>query len=169
MYMIMELSRIERIVDKYFEGETTIEEERELQNYFSSTEVAPHLLQYVSIFKHFEEARKEHSNLETPIFKNPKTQKRIGKNNFYWVSIAASIVVVLGIGLFYMFGTESSIKNNELGTYDDPKQAFEATQKALNLLSNNVNVGIESVQYIDEYQKTKNRIFRTVPNPTSEF
>jgi hypothetical protein len=48
----------------------------------------------------------------------------------------------------------------ELGTYDDPEVAFRETQKALNLVSENVNVGIKSVEYVNEYQESKNLIFK---------
>jgi hypothetical protein len=44
----MELNKIERLVEKYFDGETSVEEE-ELRKYFASTDVASHLMQYKSI------------------------------------------------------------------------------------------------------------------------
>jgi hypothetical protein len=36
----MELNKIERLVEKYFDGETSVEEEKELRKYFASTDVA---------------------------------------------------------------------------------------------------------------------------------
>ncbi len=42
----MELDKIENILEKYFQGETTIAEENELKEYFSSPNVAQHLEQY---------------------------------------------------------------------------------------------------------------------------
>ena len=47
----------------------------------------------------------------------------------------------------------------DLGTFKTPEIAFLETQKALQMLSSNVNVGINSVAYIDEFQNTKNKIF----------
>ena len=41
----MGLDRIEKLVEKYFEGESSIAEEKELKVYFSSTDVAQHLKQ----------------------------------------------------------------------------------------------------------------------------
>ena len=46
----MEQSKIEFILEKYFEGETNIAEENELRTYFSSTDVAQHLQQYQPLF-----------------------------------------------------------------------------------------------------------------------
>lgn len=76
-----------------------------------------------------------------------------------WLSIAASVVILLGIGTFTYMNYNNST-SQELGTYNDPEEAFRQTQKALALLSNQVNVGVESVQYIDKYNDTKDRIFK---------
>jgi hypothetical protein len=45
----MELNKIERLVEKILDGETSVEEEKELRKYFASTDVASHLMQYKSI------------------------------------------------------------------------------------------------------------------------
>jgi hypothetical protein len=75
------------------------------------------------------------------------------------LSIAASVIVLLGISTFtYLHQPE---KANDLGTYESPEEAFEATQKALSMLSKNVNVGIESVTYINEFQNSKKSVFKT--------
>ncbi|GAA6764308.1 hypothetical protein AAFH68_02370 [Flavobacterium sp. CGRL1] len=154
MHTVMELDKIENILEKYFQGETTIAEENQLKEYFSSSDVAQHLEQYKPIFGYFSQVKQQKSTQEIPL----KTKKR----NVAWLSIAASIVVLLGIGTYYFTGekTTSVTAQSELGTYDDPEEALKATQKALSLLSSNVNVGIESVQYINEYEQSKNRIFK---------
>lgn len=151
----MELDKIENILEKYFQGETTIAEENQLKEYFSSSDVAQHLEQYKPIFGYFSQVKQQKSTQEIPL----KTKRR----NVAWLSIAASIVVLLGIGTYLFMSQENTapvVAQSELGTYDDPEEALKATQKALSLLSSNVNVGIESVQYINEYEQSKNRIFK---------
>lgn len=146
----MESNKIEQLLELYLEGETTSAEEKELQYYFSSSNVAPHLEQYKPLFNYFSQAKKQEYLKEFPKqHKNPKLR---------WISIAASVVLVLGVGS-YLFLNESH-QNKDLGTYDDPEIAFRETQKALALLSNHVNTGIESVHYIEEYQNSKNLIFK---------
>jgi len=147
----MELNKIEKLLEKYFEGETTISEEMELKNYFLSNEVVQHLKQYQSLFEYL-------THEKDAIFV-PKIVLKPTKQRYYWISIAASVVVFLGIGTFVYFN-ESTTNSNDLGTYDTPEEAFEATQKALSLLSNNLQFGIESVGYINEYESTKNIIFK---------
>ncbi|KAF2332980.1 hypothetical protein [Flavobacterium ginsenosidimutans] len=152
----MELNKIEDILEKYFQGETSIAEENQLKEYFSSSNVAQHLEQYKPMFGYFSQAKEQKSTYEIPL----QTKKR----NVAWLSIAASAVVLLGIGTYFFVSekndTTAVASQTELGTYDDPEEALKATQKALALLSNNVNVGIESVQYINEYEQSKNKIFK---------
>lgn len=150
----MESDKIEIVLEKYFQGETTIAEEKELKNYFSSQNVAQHLQQYQPLFGYFSQVKEQRSTQEISL----QTKKR----NVAWLSIAASAVVLLGIGTYYISEkkTAPAVAQTELGTYDDPEEALAATQKALALLSNKVNVGIESVQYIKEYEQSKNKIFK---------
>jgi hypothetical protein len=148
----MELDKIEEVLEKYFRGETNIAEEKELKEYFSSSNVAPHLEEYKSIFCYFALDKDQTSEKDFRF----KTKKR----NLTWLSIAASIVVLLGIGTFGYFNYDNTNPDKSLGTYDDPELAFRETQKALSMLSTNINVGIESVQYIQEYDNSKNLIFK---------
>ncbi len=148
----MESDKITLLVTKYFEGQTTLAEEIVLKDYFSSSDIASNLVQYQPLFAYLSNTSKQKFEQNLPLFKS--------KNNpIKWLSIAASVVVLLGIG-FYTFKDYSSPKaTTELGTYDDPQVAFEETQKALALLSNHVNVGIESVRYVETYEVTRDKIF----------
>jgi hypothetical protein len=145
----MELDRIEIILEKYFEGETSIAEENELKAYFSSQDVAQHLEHYRAMFGYFSSAKEQKFEQQIPL--KSKRQK------VAWLSVAASIVILLGMFTFYNLNIN---QNEDLGTYNDPQKAFEETQKALNLLSKNVNVGVESMQYVQEYQESTDLIFK---------
>jgi hypothetical protein len=148
----MELSKIEILLEKYFQGETSIAEEKELCNYFSSQNVLPHLEQYKSIFVFFTQAKQQEFTKEIPL----KTKKA----KIMWLSIAATIVFMLGLGTFYVLNNDAPVTHGELGTYDSPEVAFIETQKALALISSNVNIGMKSVMYVQEYETAKNRVFK---------
>lgn len=149
----MALDRIEILIEKYFEGETSIAEEKELKAYFSSSDVAQHLEQYKPVFGYFSQAKQEQFTASIPL-KSGRKQKRLA-----WLSVAASVVVMFGIGFFAYQNTSEPTKEN-LGVIDDPEIAFKETQKALALISKHVNTGIESVNYLGEYQQSKNKIFK---------
>ena len=151
----MALDRIEKLIDKYFEGETSIAEENELKTYFSSLDVAQHLQQYQPVFGYFSQAKAEEFKAEIPL----NTKKG---NVAVWLSIAASFVIMLGVGTFMYLNTieEAPSTATAYGTYDDPEKALAETEKALALVSEHLNTGIESVSYINEYNNSKNKIFK---------
>ncbi len=144
----MESHKIETLLEKYFEAETTIAEEKQLQEYFNSEGVAQHLMQYKDMFCFYSVARQEKPERQVPL--------KPAKRHAGWLSLAASVVVLLGVGTFLYFNEQGS---QDLGTYNDPDVAFAETQKALELLSGNVNKGFESVHYVGEYEATKEIVF----------
>ncbi len=146
----MELRTIEILLEKYFDAETSIAEEKQLQLYFSSPDVAPHLEQYRPMFGYFTQAGTQQFEKTIPL--------KAKRNYTRWMSVAASVVVMLG--MFMFLNREGQASQSELGTYDDPEVAFRETQKALNMLSRNVNVGVQSVNYVGEYEKSRKTIFK---------
>lgn len=141
----MDLNNIEKILEKYLEAETSIAEEKELRSYFSSSSVAPHLEQYKYLFQYFTNAKNETSSKSVPL--KPR------KNNYKWLTIAASLVLAIG---FYTFNEVKS-KNQE----KEALQAYFQTKEALQLLSSNFNTGTEKMLYLKEFDNTKNQIFKT--------
>ncbi|HMI06164.1 MAG TPA: hypothetical protein VK528_01360 [Flavobacterium sp.] len=147
----MESDKIEILLEKYFEGETSIAEENELRTYFSSPNVAPPHEQYKPMFGYFSIAKEQQFEQHIPL----QSKRRI----VAWLSVAASVVVLLGVGTFTYFNYGNK-QSQDLGTYDNPEVAFRETQKALAMLSDHVNTGVESVQYLQEYEDSKNLIFK---------
>lgn len=150
----MELHKIEELLENYFEGNLNEEEEQVLRTYFSKENIPEHLIKYRELFGYFVKAKefKTDKNFMLNTATNPK------RNRNFILSVAASVVVALGVGTFMYTNYEPSQKE-DLGTYDDPKIALHETQKALALLSKHLNTGYESVEYIEEYEITKNKIF----------
>lgn len=75
----------------------------------------------------------------------------------YYLSFAFLLVFSLVSLSFFLKQQE----NNNLGTFKSPKEAFIETHKALSLVSEEINFGMENVIYTDEYNKTKKLIFKT--------
>ena len=147
----MELKLVEQLLEKYFQGATTIAEEKQLKAYFSSNDVAPHLAKYQMLFGYFETQKGTQYEQKLPL--QPRKQ-----NTVKWIGIAASFVVLFGLATFYFYPSEP--KHEDLGTYGNPEEALAATHKALLMVSKQVNIGMESVVYLEEYEKTKKTIFK---------
>lgn len=150
----MELNKIEILLEKYFDGETNSKDEKELRNYFSSPNVLPHLEQYKPLFGYFSSALTQKIEHKIPVASNFQVKNR----NLTWVSIAASVVIMLGVGSYVYFGNKTV--DQDLGTYNNPEVALKETQRALAMLSTHVNTGIVSVNYIQEYEDSKQLIFK---------
>jgi hypothetical protein len=149
----MVLDRIEKLIESYLEGETSIAEENELKVYFSSSDVAQHLQHYQPLFSYFTQAKEEQFSREILL----PTKK---KNNVQMWSIAASVVVFLGVGTFMYVQNTKADDFVACSPEDSPELALEQTQKALALVSEHLNTGIKSVSYINEYEESKDRIFK---------
>lgn len=148
----MALDRIELLLEKYFEAETSIAEEKELKDYFASPDVAQHLEQYKPIFGYAVHAKQEQFTATIPL--NAKKRKSV-----VWLSVAASVAVLIGVVLFAIDENQPP-KTQDLGVIEDPEVAFRETQKALALISQHVNKGIGSMGYLNEFEQSKNRILK---------
>ena len=152
--MNMELNKIEELLEKYFEGNSNEQDEQKLRAYFAQENIAPHLVPYTPIFVFFEKEQTLQSNKEF------KLESAVKNKSFkrYSYSIAASLILAVGAGIF-VYTNNFRSHADDLGSFNDPKKALQETQKALSLLSKHVNTGYESVQYIEEYETTKDKIF----------
>jgi hypothetical protein len=145
----MELNnKIDLLLDKYFEGETSIQEEKFLNEYFAKTDVPKHLKQYQAMFAYFAENKKEIASQNIQL--KPSTKP------WYVNWIAKVAVVLLLLGFSYSF-FQSRITDTEK---KEAQIAFLETQKALNLISQNLNKGNQAVKYLDEFEVSKNKIFK---------
>ena len=146
----MESNNIEQLLEKYFEGETSVAEEQVLKEYFNSENIASHVEIHQPIFSYFSAAKTEKMNV-VPVLPSKKRFKTT------WIGIAASLLFAVALLTFW---DKPSEKQEELGSFEDPEIAFRETQKALAMLSENINVGIQSLEYVNEYEKSKKIIFK---------
>ena len=139
----MVLNNIEKLLEKYENGETTIKEEQQLKNYFSQETVPPHLEMYKSMFTYFLQNEQEQFTKDVPL----KTKFKI---NYKWISVAAVAVLMLG---FYF---KSDIINTEETYSDEEVQlAYNQMKSSLELISNKFNEGTASLDYLGEVDKGK--------------
>lgn len=147
----MELDKIEQLLEKYFEATTTVAEEESLRSYFSQENIPTHLAQYTPLFQHFTSAKQERFTKKLPIPGVAKTRIR----NFKWLSVAAAAVLMLGL----YFGNEYRVQLEQ--DQKDAEYAYNETKKALSLLAENFNKGTEKVAYLNEFETTKKKIYKS--------
>ncbi|MEW7290730.1 hypothetical protein [Aquimarina sp. 2304DJ70-9] len=143
----MELSNIEKLLEKYFEGETTISEEKELKVYFTRETVPSHLERYKDMFQYFS----EESTITATRDLKLNTSRTV---TYTWVGIAASVALIAG-----MFLTRTAPPKS-IDTFEDPEIALQETKKILNLVSQYMNEGKQELVYLKEFENTKNKFIK---------
>ncbi|MFT4802274.1 MAG: hypothetical protein ACI93N_002052 [Flavobacteriaceae bacterium] len=144
----MELAKIESLLDSYFEGETSLDQENMLRDYFSSATIAPHLMAYQGLFVGLKNAQKEVSEREISLPQASINSRR------WWLSIAASVVIILGVvGLQFSGNQMTSEEQRALAE-------FNKTRETLLLMSKSFNKGTQGLAVIDQFTETTNRILK---------
>lgn len=145
----MELhNQMEALLEKYFEATATMQEEQQLKAYFAAKDISPALAPYASMFAFYENEGRQTFQFAFP--QPPKQRPRLA-----WISVAASAAIMLGVGTFAYFHQTPT----NLGTFQTPEEAYTETEKALELLSRHVNRGVQSVEYVNQYENSKKIIF----------
>lgn len=150
----MESQKIEHLLENYFEGNTSLEQEKYLQDYFKSGQVAPHHQMYQEMFTYFASAKDESTNL-TPALE-PEKKHLFHFNSTKWMSIAALLVVALGS--FYFLNNKSN--NINTTQQQEAQLAFEKTKEALHFISTQFNSSSQNLALIQEFEKSTNKIFK---------
>jgi hypothetical protein len=162
----MVLNSIEKLLEKYDNGETSLKEEQKLRDYFAQEEVAPHLESYKVMFQYFNNTKQEHYTKDVPL--KPK------KNNLYqWISVAAIVILMLGIFLprgNKQITTLAQLSPEQQKVYFQTKKALAmlssnfnegaTSLNALNIVSESFDKGAASMSHISEFEKTTNKIFK---------
>lgn len=137
----MELANIEKLLEAYFEGNTTLAEERELRDYLDLNEIPPHLEMYRSMFRGFDNAKEETSQRKI-------TLSGLKKRNRFWnLSIAASLLIAVGVVGYTLSDTGLTAEEEEA------LAAFKQTKDAMFLFSKNLNEGTANIAHLDEFSK----------------
>lgn len=144
----MELDRIEQLLDKYFEGDTTLAEEKALKQYFTAGKVAPHLESYASLFNAFAEAKEETFTGEINI---PQERPLLR-----WIPLAAGFAIVLGI----LFTYDGSQSKHDYGTYKDPEIAALKAKQTLYMVSSFIDEGTDQLDALGEFKKTTDKYLK---------
>ncbi len=132
----MESAKIEKLLEKYYEAETSLQEEKILKEYFSGSEIPIHLQEHKDMFNYFDNSLLETSNRSIKL-----TKKTIALR---WLSIAAMLVFFISVYSLY--------QQNE-AEKQEAQLAYMETQKALDLISSSLNKGTGAIAQLDNFNK----------------
>jgi len=117
---MLHLKHIEALLEKYWEGDTTLEEERLLKTYFASNEVADGLRQYAPLFQVLREEQSVQFSQQTAAVD-------IKPVHYNWKSwaVAASLAMLLSAG--WWWSVQPDPKNEYVA--DSTESPIQTTQE----------------------------------------
>lgn len=137
--------KIEQLLEKYWEGETSLQEEQELKSLLSSQSDFEEEKAFFGAFESFKE--EEPVNLVIPKTKVRKIDTR-------WMSWAASVAIF----------TASFVGWRVYEQKQEEREAYVEVMQAFALIQSNMAKGQEQMQVMNEikYLNTTNQMFGTV-------
>lgn len=153
----MDSKLVERYIDNYWEGRSTLEEEQLIKDFYSFGEVPEHLEMYREVFTDIEIAivpelgeefdRKLLSTIE---------EKKTGSSwAIFKIAAIGLILLITSISVFRM-----DMKKQELAqdTVSTPEDALTETKKAFLLIAEAMNKGEQHSMKLSELDKTNKKL-----------
>ncbi len=151
-------NEIDRLLEKYWNCETTVEEENQLQDHFTteSRQEAAALFQY---FRNQRSTALSDPTFDTKVMSKAKHPSgRVITLLYNSMRIAAGVVVlVLAVWLVRLELRESS-PTGTADTYNDPDRAFEETKRALMMISRSFNTAEKHAKKINLFNEAQEEI-----------
>jgi hypothetical protein len=156
----MNTEYIKSLLEKYWEAETSLEEEKTLKDYFNGNDIDEDLKRYTSLFRFYRSATAIQMQNKEMVIPEAKVYTLPGKSYLKKLSIAASVAILLTVGYFMIPKNEYSpaieiAQSLETGEITDEEYAMEVTLEALAYLgykldksSNAIKNGLDKIEAI---------------------
>ena len=137
----MDSRQTEQLLEKYWNCETSLEEEQQLRDFFRSEGIAEGMKETADLFRYFDQQKKvqlSEASFDGDVVRKINATRPAAKTvkmYYNYARIAAGLVVVVAATYFVGQEVRKSYPAEVTDTYSDPKLAFEETKKALMLLS----------------------------------
>ena len=143
----MEYSKIKDLLDLYFKGNTTLDQEMSLRTYFNSEGVDDRLKQYTVLFNTFDKAAQDvfEGSLQIP--------EKTRFNQKWWLKLAAVMISIIGVAGF-MYSNSKAIQEREA------LAALKQSKDAMYLMASQFNKAAQRLSLVDEFQVTKNKYLK---------
>ena len=161
--MPMDSNKIDALLQKYWNCETSLEEEQQLKEYFKSGNIPEQQKETAALFRYFELQKKK--SLSDAAFdagilaKTSKPSKgiivKLVDNS---MKIAAGVAVLVVAVWFIAKEVRKDTPQAMVDTYSDPKLALEETKKALLMISRGFGRAEKETKKINMFNEAKEEI-----------
>jgi hypothetical protein len=159
----MDSNRIEELLSKYWNCETSLEEEQQLREYFKGGDIPEQWKETAALFRYFEENKKKTLNdvtFDVAVMQNVEPQKKgkLVKLFYNSMRIAAGLAVLVMAVWFVRKEVRETTPQEVVDTYDDPQLAFEETKKALLMISKSFGTAESQAKKLNMFNEAQEEI-----------
>ncbi len=162
----MELSRVKILVDKYFGGLTSLEEEQELMRYFAENEDIPEEYQAVKMMLGaFDTLSHETPNREVRVNVETKRRNTFTLNIKWMTGIAAAVAILIGAAITLVPNSNNMNTPAETAPeyicyvdgvkVEDDQLAYAEASRILGNLSEDMQLAMAEVNRLTHYTIVK--------------
>ena len=152
----MKPNNIEKLIEKFYAGETTIKEETLLKTYFNQESIPEQFQSARDYFNFLQEEKglELDSSFDDNILQVIKLKEDNPNTIKTWTYRISSVAAVILLFIMIWFGADMLQPREVYGTISDPSLAFVETQKVLEEVSKNMKKGLQpaekTVQKVDD-------------------
>jgi len=165
----MKEEELKRLIEKYYNGESTEEEESSLRDYFRKNNIPEGYEAEKVIFGYFDESTdvpEPSIDFEARILagidaSESKRRSRTMKKYLLPIVSAAAGLLILGGSYFYFI-----VRAEPRDTFTDPEIAYAETIKILREVSSQMNRGTQVLEPVGKINKVTKKSFETINKST---
>lgn len=154
------MKELKALLDKYWSGNSDIDEEKALKEFLSDRDASPD----ADFFRYLNEKSNEgirEADFERKVLEQIGLWKKPRRRSLFmnW-RIAAVVALLLAASVVFRFEMVERQTNQKVSadTYEDPEKAFEETKKALLYISSKLNQGSEYTQEIGKFSESQEKL-----------
>ena len=166
----METKEVKHLLQRYFNGNSTLEEERKLEAYFQSGTIDPELEQYRDFFGGINDLADtiDDSSIEDDVMNYILENESKDKKKYRWLwqtvtGVAASVIIVIG-GLFFYQQNNQPYED----TFENPEMAYAYAEDALEYVSAKYNKGLAELSNFDKLEEAQKPLKKGI-EPVNAF
>jgi len=157
------IEKVRKMLERFYLGETSLEEEKWLQDYFSSSTVPEELFPDKELFQTLGTSN---GTITVPGDLNKKILDRLDREEhkelrakrislFSLSGLAAGLLVLIAVYLFFLRTEDSTLlaTNQWSDTYEDPVLAYEEAKRTLAFVSSKLHNGTSELRHVQQVSK----------------
>ncbi len=154
---------LKKMLERFYQGETTLEEEQMLKEYFSSATVPEEFIPDKELFQSFDEQGESivvpddlNQKIIATVDRLERSAVRTRRISVFTLSgLAAGLLVMIALYFFYIRVDQPDVlASGELtDTFTDPQDAYEEAKRTLAYVSVKLNRGTSEMEYVKHVSK----------------